>query len=320
MGWVKVFPTLTWFLRKVALYAPIGGDRLTKIENLPARSRETGLFCCWRYEQRKGAKKPTKVPYDPRTGGMAKSTDPATFAPLAVAQAARGYDGLGIGIFDGLGAIDIDHCIDQTGEISDLAVDVMCTMDAYTERSPSGQGLRILFQVPSGFQYDKSRYYINNHKLGLEIYISGATNKFVTVTGDALTPGRDLEERGEQLAAVLERYMVRPQAKAPAPPPAPIATPAAELDDLALVERAKKSRNGAQFAALWAGDTSGYSSPSEADMALCNALAWWTNKDAARMDRLFRASGLMRAKWDRRQSGSTYGAITINNAIQSCTG
>ncbi|MFQ7644172.1 hypothetical protein, partial [Ruthenibacterium lactatiformans] len=44
-------------------------------------------------------------------------------------------------------------------------------------------------------------------------------------------------------------------------------------------------------------------SHSEADIALCNALAWWTNCDAARVDRLFRQSGLMREKWDRQQSG-----------------
>ena len=50
-------------------------------------------------------------------------------------------------------------------------------------------------------------------------------------------------------------------------------------------------------------------------MSLCNWLAWWTNRDAQRVDRLFRQSGLMREKWDRRQSGSTYGAITVQNAV-----
>ena len=64
----------------------------------------------------------------------------------------------------------------------------------------------------------------------------------------------------------------------------------------------------------------GYKSHSEADIALCNALAWWTNGDAERVDRLFRQSGLMRQKWDRQQSGSTYGAITIQRAIASCQG
>lgn len=282
------------------------------MDNLPAALRETGLFCCWRYEERDGRQ--TKVPYNPRTGGRAQSTNPQTFAPLAVALAAAesyGYSGIGVGVFGGLGAIDIDHCISDAGEVSEMALDVMRTMQAYTERSPSGKGLRILFTVPEGFPYDKARYYINKQRVGLEVYIAGATNKYVTVTGDTITPGMDLEERGEQLRQVLERYMVRER---PTPPPTPPDRPAADLD---LIERARRSKNGAAFSALWAGDTSGYKSASEADIALCNMLAFWTGKDAARMDRLFRQSGLMREKWDRQQSGSTYGAITIRNAVSS---
>lgn len=292
-----------------------------QVDNLPATLRETGLFCCWRYEERDG--KPTKPLYNPRTGNYGNSKDPDTFAPLAVALAALepgGYDGIGVGVFGTLGAIDIDHCIQDTGELSELAVDVMRTMQAYVEYSPSGKGLRILFTVPEGFQYDKARYYINNKKAGLEVYIAGCTQKYVTVTGNALTPGLDLEERGEPLAAVLERHMVRPRAKTPTPP-SPISAPGSSLDDQELIERAKRSKNGAQFAALWAGDTSAYNGDdSSADMALCNALAFWTNRDAARMDRLFRQSGLMRDKWDRPTAGSTYGMITIQNAIDTMTG
>ena len=284
-----------------------------RVESLPAKLRETGLFCCWRYEQRQN--KPTKVPYDPRTGGRAKSTDPATFAPLSVALEAmeRGkYDGLGVGIFGSLGAIDIDHCLSDTGEISPMAVDIACMMDAYVEKSPSGKGLRILFTVPEGFTYDKAQFYINNQRAGLEVYIAGCTNKYVTVTGDTSIPGFDLQERGEQLRAVLEKYMRRPDRQAPQPPRAPAA-----LDELQLIEKAKRSRGGERFAALWAGDTAGYNSHSEADIALCNYLSFWTNRDPDRMDRLFRQSGLMREKWDRQQSGSTYGAITIQNAISN---
>lgn len=181
-----------------------------------------------------------------------------------------------------------------------MARDIVETMRSYTEYSPSGKGLRILFAVPEDFPYDKTRYYINNQSIGLEVYIAGCTQKYVTVTGDTLTPGRDLEERGEQLKTVLEKYMVRPQATGarqaptlPAPSPAgfqplrPHFIPAVDLDDLALIELARQSKNGAAFSALWAGDTSAYGGDdSRADLALCNMLAFWTNRDAARMDRL----------------------------------
>lgn len=36
------------------------------------------------------------------------------------------------------------------------------------------------------------------------------------------------------------------------------------------------------------------------------------------MDRIFRTSGLMRDKWNRKQAGSTYGAISIRNTVNTC--
>ena len=290
---------------------------MSDYRNLPELLKRQGLFCCWRYEQRQD--KPTKVPYNPRNGNRAKSTDPGSFSAFSAALMALGksiearqpYSGIGVGLFGNLGAIDIDHCISDNGELSEMAADIMQTMNAYTEYSPSGKGLRILFTVPDTFQYDKARYRINNQQAGLEVYIAGATNKYVTVTGNTLTPGRDLEERGDPLRMVLEKYMCRPERQIPQQAP----KEPAELDDLQLIEKARRSKGGPKFTALWSGDASSYKSRSEADQALCNILAFWTNRDPARMDRLFRWSGLMREKWDRRQSGSTYGALTIQRAI-----
>ena len=87
--------------------------------------------------------------------------------------------------------------------------------------------------------------------------------------------------------------------------------------DLQLLDKAIAAKGGFQFDALYHGNTQGYPSHSEADLALCGNLAFWTGCDKMRMDRMFRASGLMRAdKWDRQQSGSTYGGITIDRALR----
>lgn len=91
------------------------------------------------------------------------------------------------------------------------------------------------------------------------------------------------------------------------------------LSDKSVIEKALKSANGERFKALWQGDTSGYASSSEADLALCGMLAFWCGRDIGQMDRLFRKSGLMRDKWNRQQSGSTYGMLTIQKAITSVT-
>lgn len=290
-------------------------------DGLPQELKDAGRWCVWRYVARKNSKKPTKRPYNPRTGGGAVSNNPDTFTSYQEAVKAlvlNGYDGLGVGVFDGLCAIDIDYCIDENGAPSDLATKILHTMQTYCETSPSGRGLRLFFTAP-GFQYDKTRFYTMNASRGLEVYVCGATSKFLTVTGNSQPWGgvRPIEERGAQLQTVLEQFMERPRKPAPEPQQAPHTV--IELEDNDLIAKAHHAKNGAQFAALWNGDLSGYGSHSEADMALCNLLAFWTGRNPTQMDRLFRLSGLMRDKWDRPQSGSTYGRLTINEAIRTCT-
>ena len=298
---------------------------MTNTNNLPETLKQRGFFCLWKYESRDGRQ--TKMPYDPNSPqDRAKSNDRSTFAPMATAQArAAGFDGIGIGIFDDIAGIDIDHCIDDAGQLSPMAQDIVQTMDAYTEISPSGKGLRILFLAP-GFQYDKDRFYIKESKQGLEVYIAGMTNRYLTVTGNTLR-SCDLVDRTKQLQSVLDRYMKRNTAEQQPQGQQSLDSwqyvrmqqrTAADLSDRELIDRAMNAGNGSAFTSLWNGDISGYPSHSEADQALCNLLAFWTNKDAARIDSLFRQSGLMRDKWNRRQSGTTYGNITIQKAIAGC--
>ena len=287
---------------------------MTKTENIPAYLREHGLFCLWKYETDQNGRR-TKIPYNPNDPQYrARSNDRSTFAPMdKAASRANGFDGLGIGIFDSIAAIDIDHCM-KDGKLSSLAADIVETMDAYTETSPSGEGLRILFLAP-GFRYDDNEYYINNQKSGLEIYLPGMTRKYVTVTGNTLR-SRDILDRADRLQTILDKYMKKPQQTTQTAAPMP-GTPT-DISDRELLDKARNAANGRKFAELWDGGLCGYPSQSEADQALCNLLAFWTGKDAARMDALFRQSGLMRDKWNRRQSGTTYGAITIQKAIASC--
>ncbi len=289
---------------------------MTNTKNLPEYLKENGRFCLWKYEVRGG--KPTKPPYNPRTLQYGDSSDPEAFADLKTAEAAAaGFDGLGVGMFGDLAGIDIDHCI-QDGELSEMAADIVLTMDAYTEISPSGEGIRILFLAP-GLEYDRSAYYLKNSAAGLEIYLAGMTNRYLTVTGNVFSSA-GIEDRGDRLQTVLDRYMRREKEQAPdyQPAGAPL-----ELEDEDIVERAMNARNGWKFARLWNGDISGYVSHSEADQALCNLLAFWTDRDAPRIDRLYRQSGLYQhegraRKWDTKRGGATYGEMTIANAIDGC--
>lgn len=91
------------------------------------------------------------------------------------------------------------------------------------------------------------------------------------------------------------------------------------LDDDAVIAHAEEASNSDKFKKLYAGDWEElYDSQSDADMALLSILAFWCGCDEEQMDRIFRTSGLMRDKWDRRQAGTTYGAISIRNTVNTC--
>ncbi|MBR3170880.1 MAG: hypothetical protein IKF22_06450 [Lachnospiraceae bacterium] len=259
-------------------------------EALPDDLKDRSRFCAWRYEDRSGRR--TKVPYHPLSGEAARSNDPGSFVSFSEAVQANGYDGIGIGIFNGLCAVDLDDCITDSGYIKQPAVDIIHLMHSYTEVSPSGNGIHILFRA-DGFSYDTGRYYIMNNRSGIEVYVAGATNKYVTVTGEPFEEIRyPFGDRTKELAELLERFMKRPEADREANG-GNAANGMVPQTDAQLIGKAVKDY---KFRRLWYGDITGYQSQSEADLAFCRYLAFWLEKDPERMDRVFRKSKLMRPK------------------------
>ncbi len=285
--------------------------------NIPQELKNNASFCVWKLEKRQG--KPTKIPYDPRTGRLAKTNDASTFADFGTAMktyAMGGWDGIGYRVSEGIGAIDIDHCIREDGSLNDVAASILSFFpDTYFERSPSGSGLRGFFRLSPDFAYDKTVYYINNRKHGLEVYLPGTTNRFVTVTGDVYRTG-SVTRNDEALQSALDTFMRRKTKSGTGFK----GTPVSYFTDEQVIEHASKSANGGKFQSLYDGDWSGlYDSQSDADMALVSMLMFWCGCVEEQIDRIFRSSGLMREKWDRMTGDSTYGQITIRNAVASCS-
>ncbi len=282
--------------------------------NIPDVLKQSASFCVWKMEKRSG--RPTKVPYNPRTGAMAKTNDPSTFTDFKTAMKAYaigGWDGIGYRVSEGIGAIDIDHCIREDGSLNDVAASILGIFpDAYFERSPSGSGLRGFFKLSPDFAYDKTVYYINNRKHGLEVYLPGVTNRFVTVTGDMFRGGA-VTRNDDALRTLLDTFMKRSTRVS-----SKTVEPASYLDDEGVIAHASASESGDKFKALYAGNwEEGYDSQSDADMALVSILAFWCGNVEEQIDRIFRTSGLMRDKWDRMTGDSTYGQITIRNAVST---
>ena len=298
--------------------------------------RENCRFCCWRKEHRNGTD--TKVPYTPTSGNRAKSNDVKTFCSFEQALTAYNnsqntkhpYSGLGICVDGNIGAIDIDHCLDADGNLNDVATAVLGAFnDCYFEVSPSGTGLRGFFQLSQDFKYDMAVYYTKNSRYGLEIYLPGYTSRFVTVTGNTYREG-NVSSDMDALQVVLDTFMLRVASDSAGASQGSntdntdkIKTPYSYLTDEQVLAKAYASANGSLFKDLYEGNwqehADKYPSQSEADMAFAAMLAFWCGCDFEQMNRIFESSGLYREKWDRAQSGSTYGAITLANAIKRCT-
>ena len=283
----------------------------------PETLRAVPQWVCWRFEERDS--KQTKVPVNHATGLRASATNPADWtsleAALDAAHARSDIDGVGFVFTEGdpFCGIDLDDCIDERGVVAAEAQAIIDEFGSYTEISPSGRGVKIFIRgrKPGGARSRSTQ--VEGFK-EIEIYDRG---RYFTVTGQHLagTP-TEVEDGQEALDRLCARLWPRKQASSSTRPVAAVF----EGDDEALLEKARAAKNGEQFSRLWDGDPSQHADDdSAADLALCNRLAFWTCRDADRMDRLFRRSGLFRDKWDERRGDSTYGRMTIERAIADCT-
>lgn len=269
-------------------------------EKLPETLKKDAGFLLWRYETRKGKK--TKVPYTVK-GFKANPTERKQFSSFEAVRLAMdkdGYDGIGIFVEPRFSAIDIDDCAED-GKLTALAADIIALMDSYTEYSPSGKGIRILIDTTDAV-FDKEKYYVNNRKLHLEAYTE---KKYVTITGNAVCE-KPIRKCGENFTTFLERYMVKPVPEKPK-----VSPPGSFLSDAAVIDIAMSAANSEKFRRLWNGDTTGYASYSEAELALCSILAFYCGGDCEQIDRLVRMSDLYRDKWDRED----YSKRTIEKAV-----
>ena len=272
-----------------------------------------------------------KSPVNPRSGGNALANVPDTWGTFAEALAylethkdngikTIGFEMGGKGPFTG---IDMDYCRNpETEEIEPWAMEIITALDSYTEVSPSGTGIRVFTNGGDDFSQ------LNRKKGGLGASAKGVieianSGKYFSTTGNHLEGTPDwITHNPSGLLKVCNQYFQKKAQEEKKPTEEE--TPEQEKDktpfeDEALLKKMFSSSNGQKARKLFDGDYSGYPSQSEADLALCSLLAFWTRKNAEQMDRLFRQSQLYRKKWDEKHfaDGSTYGAETIRKAIET---
>lgn len=277
--------------------------------------KQQQIWICWRYEEDKNGR-PTKVLYNTKgyqTGpSINYKSQWVTFDEATVALKAGNFDGVGFILPPGIGGIDLDNMSAD----SELAKEVRSLISTYEELSPSGNGIHHLFKVdmdriPYSLNSESKKklssdYYSKNPHNDLEIYIGGLTNRYLTFTENVINNSPVMDCTDEVLV-FLDKHMKKELFKNND-------TPFSNFD---IILTARKAKNGEKFMALFDnGDISGYGSPSEADQALSNILAFYTGGDMKQMDSLFRQSKLYRDKWERED----YRTSTIENAIKGCHG
>jgi putative DNA primase/helicase len=282
---------------------------------IPQELRNLPNWVCWKAEKNERSHSGiSKKPINPRTGGYAMSNNPQTWTDFDTAcRAAPDYAGIGF-MFGGSGyfGVDIDDMPEElekfrNGNEDNIISEFVNTLQSYTEYSQSKTGIHIICKgkLPKG-----GRKKVHSFG-GFEMYDTG---RFFVMTGDYCSEYMDITDCTESIKPLHSKYIG--SGREPVPQLRRQVTLSTAND---ILSAAVNSKNGAQFQALYSGDCSAYGSHSEADLALCNMLAFWCGCDADKMDSLFRQSGLMRDKWDRKQSGTTYGAITIQKAIAGCS-
>ena len=285
-------------------------DPSAKWGNIPPELKALDRWVCFRVEpDPKRPGKDRKLPISARTGEAASSTDPRTwdtFDHTSWWAKERGLQiGFALGKDCGIVAIDLDGVVDETGSPALDAWNIVFAVGSYWEVSQSGTGLHgyAFGDLPPG----------GRKRGGFEVYDSG---RMVIVTGDVLPGWETLADATDAIARVHAEAF--PAEERPGPQPDRPETPAP--DDVAeRIERARRAKNGEKFRALYdRGDAGAYDGDeSAADQALCNHLCFWLGPHAALIDQAFRASALMRPKWNRAaRQGERYGEGTVRRALE----
>ena len=280
-------------------------------EHIPQELKNLQQWVCWKKVPDKV--KPdriNKIPINAKNGEYAESDNDNTWTDFDTAvKASSQFSGIGFMFASGYFGVDLDgaeNAIEdyQHGDTDNIIAEFIHTLQSYAEYSQSGKGIHIICkgQLPP----------FGRKKGHVEMY---QEKRFFATTGNIAAEYKDIRDCTETIKPLHEKHIGA--GREPSLPVAP-AQPLT-LTENDVIEAAQKSKQSVIFSDLLNGNWESYfPSQSEADMSFCNMLAFWCRKDENLMDGIFRKSGLMRDKWDRKQAGSTYGKITLISAISSC--
>lgn len=299
--------------------------KLLQLKNIPQIMKALRQWLLWKSVQKEEGKKPTKVPVSVKTLQACDVTNPENYAGFEEAYAAYQQNidrvsGCGFALSKGarITFIDIDNCLDENSQIFPWAQAIVDKFPkTFTEISQSGKGLHLFVRGNLPGPGKK----INVPEGGaLEMYDE---KRYAAATGNVFQDAPlELVEAQEAIDAVYHEYFQSKEEpikeKLKAEPDDDEEDWGNHLSDEALLKTMFENKKiGKQLQSLWDGVIEDYGDDeSTADMALLSQLAFWTNKDAQRMEALFGQSALgKRDKWQKRED---YRRRSIRKAIRKC--
>src|SRR5690625_449348 len=186
----------------------------------------------------------------------------STWASYADVINASNHVGYFISEHDPYTVIDLDNCI-INGVITDEAKYIVESLNSYTDISQSGTGLHIFVKGKKPGNRSK------NTNKGFEMYDK---ERFMVMTGNHLegTPV-EINEAQETIDYLYDKYLSSKKTERKG-----IIKHSPSMGDEEIISLASNAKNGYKFKALYSGDISNYGSHSEADQALCNLIAFYT--------------------------------------------
>lgn len=277
------------------------------IENVPKEMKEQNKWVIVRTKVDDTDGKLKKFLIDCHTGKFAKSDDPNTWSSFDEARKYATENG-GVALAyaldgkDGICCIDVDHCVDENGKISDLGRTILSYKDkTLCEKSVSGNGVH-LFGKTKGYDV---RVWSKDGEM--EFY---QDSHFITMTGDDVVSKELMDIDASPLRDLIaEKFATRLHYQQGVG-----IEGLSRMNDRDVVEKAMKSKNGQTFEALYKGEDL-QNNHSNSDMKFMNMLAFWCNGDKEQMYRIFRTSGLYRA-----EKSDSYVECTIMKAIRDVGG
>lgn len=110
--------------------------------SIPQELRDRRIWMVWRSERG------SKIPYR-TSGGRGSSTDPnawTTFEDAVATEQRGGFAGIALAITDPYCGIDLDGCLDESGNVAEWAQPIISSFAgvAYGEISPSRTGVKLI--------------------------------------------------------------------------------------------------------------------------------------------------------------------------------